>query len=275
MIKIAKFEDTYLYAPKKSYYSFFNSPYIGHRSATAVDVYSSTPMLPIEEGKVKEIRKVNPPRHIDADLDYLIIIQFYDLCLKVLHVRPDVKIGEKLYLGDSLGQHIRSGFFRKWSDNHAHYELRKCNDAYRARGAYPLKPIIIKDIPVSLNNEFIVMEKKEEYLWLKSIKKSRKGMTPLGGSSYWIEGGIPHYGYGAIFGKFEKLSFWGLELSPQKIYEDIALFSTNFKIKANGKEVKGIGVYCRNPRIKLIGGNFDVGERIRLKIEPLPFQNAK
>ncbi len=271
MIKIAGYGDIHLYVPPSSHYSFFNSPYVGHRNATAVDVYSPEPILPVEEGRVRTIRKVHPPRCLEAEEeDYVVVVENGDVCLKVLHVRPSVKVGERLSLGDSLGRYIRSGFFRKWSDNHAHYELRKCDDPYRARGAYPLKPLIIRSVDVALTNEFVVTEKREHYYWLVPAKKGCKGMTPLGKASWWVEGGLPHYGYGAVFGDPNSRLFPGSKLQLRRVFENVFLFAANLRVLANGKEVTGIGLYCNNPRVKLIGGDFEEGDTVHLDFAANP-----
>lgn len=136
-MKIAKVCDINFEVPKEVWYSFFNSPYIGHRLGTAIDVYySERALFPFEEGKIKEVKKIRTPRYVPVDVDYLTIVEVKDFCLKILHVKTSVKVGEQLYLGDEIGEMIVSGFFSPWSDNHTHFELRDCNDRYRARGAF-------------------------------------------------------------------------------------------------------------------------------------------
>ncbi len=164
-MKIAHYEELYIDIPRDAWYSFFNSPYVGHRSGAAVDVYFSfLPLFPMESGKVVEIRRVRAPKNLPMEEDYVIAIQVSEeICLKVLHVRPSIRVGEKLALGDPLGKMHLSGFFMPWSSKHAHFELRSCKDRIRARGGFPLTPIIEERVPVASGAEFIVKEKHEHF----------------------------------------------------------------------------------------------------------------
>ncbi len=269
MLKIARYGEIYIHAPSSHHYSFYNTPYIGHKTGTAVDVYSPEPLFPLEEGRVLSIRKVNPPRHISADRDFVLVIKSGELCLKVLHVEPSVKVGDKLALGELFGKLIPSGFFMPWSDLHTHYELRRCDDPYRARGAYPLQPILHRRVPIARGSKFKVVEKKKSYYWLLPLNTSEMGMTPLGTKHFWIEGGLPHYGYGGVFA--ESPPSFLKNLSGKRLHSNVWLFQSKFKVYANGKEVKGVGVYCNNPRFKLLGDDFEEGDIINLEFRPSLF----
>ncbi|MDK2870516.1 MAG: hypothetical protein PWP39_1751, partial [Pyrococcus sp.] len=112
-------------------------------------------------------------------------------------------------------------------------------------------------------NTFEVVERKGHYLWLKPLETKGKGMTPLGN----IEGGLPHYRYGAIFSGREGKLF-GIDVKAQEILENgVGIFKPNFEVLANGVKVRGIGVYCNEERVKLIGGNFEVGDIIKIEIK--------
>lgn len=261
-MRIARAGDLWLEVPDVRY-SFFDTPYIGHELGTAVDVYfEEKALFPFEEGKLVEVRKIKTPRYIPVMDDYLLIFEVGEFCLKVLHVEPMLKVGEKAFLGDEIGSLRLSGFFSPWSDKHAHFELRWCEDRYRARGGLTIFPEVRPLVPVIRGGEFEVVEKTTHYLWLKPLKTEGRGMTPFGE----IEGGLPHYRYGAIFNGSEARLF-EKTVKAEKILENgVGIFKADFKVFANGKEVKGVGVYCNEEKVKLIGGDFEVGEIIELEI---------
>ncbi len=265
-MKIARHGNFFIDVPRDSWYSFFNSPYVGHRSGTAVDVYfSSLPLFPMDSGKVVEIRRVRAPKNLPMEEDYVIAIEISDnICLKVLHVRPCIKEGEKLSLGDPLGEMLISGFFMPWSSKHAHFELRPCKDRIRARGAFPLIPLIKDRVPVSSKNEFLVKEKHEHFYWLVPTHTNGTGMTPIGNPP--LEGGIPHYKYGAVFGNVEKIKLFGREFNVEKKHGEIGIFYADFPLRVEGQKIRGIGVYCNQEKIKLLGGYFEEGEKIRIEL---------
>jgi len=260
-MKIAKANELYFEVPNEVWYSFYNSPYISHKLGSAIDVYyPEKALFPLEEGKVKEIKKIKA--------DFLIIIEISDeLCLKVLHVKPEVDIGDKLYLGDEFGELISSGFFMRWSDRHAHFELRHCNDRYRAKGGLPIEPIILRKVFATSKNKFEVVERRDNYCWIKPLNAKEKNLTPLLFNDISIEGGFPHYKYGAIFGKEKEANIFGKSvLIKEYLHNKVGIFEANFKIFANGQRIKGIGIYCNQEKIKLIGNSFKEGDIVEMKI---------
>ncbi len=265
-MQIARFDNLILDVLDSAWYSFFNSPYIGHRTGTAVDVYfPDDALFPLERGKVVKIRKVRAPKHLPYETDYLIVVDVGSgYCLKSLHVRPSVNVGDSVVLGDSLGEMIVSGFFMPWSDRHAHFEIRGCEDSVRARGGMILTPIIQDTVPSVVGNEFMVAERGRHYAWLKPLKTGDSGMTPLKYGDAAVEGGLPHYRVGAVFSSVNELNIFGVDVSVESRIGNVGIFSTNFRIFASGAQVQGIGVYCNQPMIKLIGGRFEVGEVVEL-----------
>ncbi len=266
---IAKSGAVEISVPADAWYSFFNSPYVGHRSGTAVDVYfPEEPLFPVEEGRVVRIRKVRAPKHLPYEEDYVLVIRLNDeICLKVLHVRPGVKEGEKLEQEDPLGEMIISGFFMPWSSKHAHFEIRRCGDSIRARGALPLEFILNRRVPVSAGNEFVVEERHSHFLWLRPAKVSGVNATPITSDGKPVEGGLPHYGLGAVFGDIARVNVFGLNVNVSGKIGSAAIFKADFRILANSREVRGIGLYCNQPRVKLIGGDFEEGDTIVLRAE--------
>ncbi|MCD6525160.1 MAG: hypothetical protein J7K48_09300 [Thermococcus sp.] len=261
-MKIARINDLWLEIPDVRY-SFFDTPYTPHKLGTAVDVYfEEKALFPFEEGKLVEIRRIRTPRHIPVGDDYLLIFEVGDLCLKVLHVEPGLKVGEKVFLGDEIGSLRLSGFFSPWSERHAHFEVRKCEDRYRARGGLTIFPEVKPLTPIAKGKEFEVVEKTPTYLWLRPLKTRGRGMTPFGN----IEGGLPYYKYGAIFnGKEAELFGKPLE-ATEVLPNGVGIFTANFEVFASEQKVRGVGVYCNEGRVKLIGGDLEVGEVIEIEI---------
>ena len=266
-MRIAKVKGLNFEIPKEAWFSFFNTPYPAHKFGTAIDVYfPEKALFPFEEGKLLEIRKVRTQRYVPVREDYLMIFQVEEFCLKVLHVKPSIKVGEKVYLGDEIGELVVSGFFRPWSDKHAHFELRDCKDRYRARGAFLMYPKIPKLVPTIKGNEFEVVEKAEHYYWLRPLRRGEKNLTPLSFDGTPIEGGLPHYHYGAIFGKLREVEIFEAKFSvSQELPNGVGIFNADFQIFANGQKVRGIGIYCNQERIKLIGGEFEIGDIVEIR----------
>ncbi len=79
-----------------------------------------------------------------------------------------------------------------------------------------------------------------------------------------IEGGIPHYGYGAVFGDVDKINVFGRNLTVEKRFGHVGIFNTNFDMRAQGQEIKGIGVYCNQEKIKMLGGELEEGDIIKI-----------
>ncbi|AEK71990.1 hypothetical protein GQS_00435 [Thermococcus sp. 4557] len=264
-MKVATVKGFSFNVPKRSWWSFYNSPYPAHRLGTAVDVYfPDEALFPFEEGRVVATRRVRTPGYVPVREDYLTIVKVDGFCLKVLHVKPKVVEGEHLTLGDPLGEMVVSGFFSPWSDRHAHFELRPCHDAYRARGAFLMSPILLELVPSLRGDELEVVECTENYCWARPLKTGGRSLTPLTSEGFPIEGGLPHYRYGALFGEKEGVELFGLGLSVgERLSNGVSIFDANFRVLANGKEIRGVGVYCNNPLFKLVG-RFEEGEAVKL-----------
>ncbi|WP_455367260.1 hypothetical protein [[Eubacterium] cellulosolvens] len=275
---IVRVNDSKLFWDCKGYLSFTNSPFYGHKNLSAVDLYPREGCTEAEspsEGIVKFAEKL---KIID---DYLIILQTApDVYVKILHVKPCVDIGCKVSIGDMLGRYHWSPFFNPWTDFHMHVELRPSGDLFRARGAYELNIYsILNRIENSIDNGFEdifrVVDFNERYYLLKNEKMIKPYTTPftlkLGNSHYFLDGGIPHYGHGAL-------------ICPSK---DTCKIPNNFRVdfrrsqyihfKCDNDHVslrnslwKGISAFINRPFLKLIplrsyGNDLEIGSEISLK----------
>lgn len=233
MNKILNVKGINIYASNRL--SFFNSPYPAHKEGKAVDIYSS--LSPVD-GRVKKIIKLSH--------DYVILIecsQNPDVLAKILHIKPCVKAGEKLWVGDQLGVFIRSKFFDPWTDNHMHLELRKKDDAVRARGGYGLLDFNETKIPPGKIKMDIRIESISNNYITASL--SKKYFTKIGKfyglkykKSIIICGGLPHYNFG------------GMLNHGFRIFENAKM-----DLMLNDKKIKGVSLYLylSNPgTIKLL-----------------------
>lgn len=245
-VEIAWYKDIALRIPKGVPYSFFNSPYPAHKERGGIDVYfSSEALFPYEQGKILEVKYFRSPkfRKDGSSIEPLILIDLEDIVMKVLHVKPKVSPGERVFLGDPLGEIIISGYLYKWSDPHAHFELRPKNDPYRARGVIPLNPVFSTIAKGDLSFIFKVIEVKENYVLAKSSGRKRS-LGAIGNSYFCVDGGIPHYGYYGIIGR-------GRPFIHGKAEGNI-IVTGDLKAYANGIKIRGIGTFLGSNLVKII-----------------------
>jgi len=221
-------------------------------------------LFPFPQGRLVEVREVTTPQHIPVSRDYLLLFQVEDFILKVLHVKPWLKVGDRVKWGEEIGELVLSGFFTPWSDKHAHFEFRSPQDPYRARGGIPVVPKWLELVPAARSSLFVVQENKENYCWLAPLETGPKGLTPWGN----VEGGLPYYRYGALFHSTKGQVLDREVVAQETLDNGAGIFRPDFTVKVNGRPVKGIGVYCNEPRLKLVGGNFREGETVVVELVP-------
>jgi len=147
MKKIASHETIEIYAPDNSRFSFLKSPYAAHKTNSAVDIYygsfGGSAVSPVD-GKIIDIRSYDTPtpfKNKDSK-EYLIAMEQGDHVIKIIHIEPDVSIGEKISRGDRIGTFIKNGYFIFWNDPVMHVEVRKPYDYLRASNNLNLIPAI-------------------------------------------------------------------------------------------------------------------------------------
>ena len=147
MKKIASHETIEIYAPDESRFSFLKSPYAAHKTNSAVDIYYGSfggeALSPVD-GKIIDIRSYDTPtpfKNKDSK-EYLIAIARGDHAIKIIHIEPDVSIGQKISRGDRIGTFIKNGYFIFWNDPVMHVEVRKPHDYLRASNNLNLIPAI-------------------------------------------------------------------------------------------------------------------------------------
>ena len=287
---------TYIYLllsnkpPNTSWFSLSDSPYPAHVLGYAADIYAPYPYMPAEEGVVSDILKVPTPKYRDDSIttDWVVIIDLGNgSALKVLHVRPQVRIGDKVFLGDQLGNYVISGYFQPWSEAHMHVEVRPSKDLLRVRGGCKLAPtnellnILGAAVPVHTNEFRVTFTSKSFYL----VKPANGSFifTNLGNLKYVCDCGIPHYGYGAAIGnntirhnelEGKHLRILGYDVGVVELIDTYRLvFTPKSTPYINKVSAYGIGTYILRNEVKIIPSqqlrqlNLKEGDVITLEFE--------
>jgi len=286
---IVKMDDIRISIPKTSYFSIGTSPYYAHQHGLAIDIYPSLTLKNYEvlspiSGKIEMIKTLKAPKAKFPDginFDYLILISSpsnSEILWKMMHVSPNVEVGEKIDVGDPLGKTIRNGYFAYWSSPHIHLELRPSNDAIRARGGKSFVLAIEKQeasnefsekldteqIPVEIHSIYpeMILAYLPKYYYHKifpfyGVKARINNLNCI------LDGGIPHYKIGTIIFQHHYMpnELYPLYLGYHKIgvlHEIKGQFGffkfNNLKFLLNSKEIRGISLYLANflPLIKII-----------------------
>lgn len=145
----ASYGDIMIMAPDDAHFSFFKSPFAAHETGSAVDIaygdFGLRAVSPVN-GTVADVREFDSPTPFkDRDFkEYITAIRCGELFVKILHARPDVKIGDFLRAGEDFGTFIRSGYYYFWNYPHLHVEVRRPDDYLRASNNMAL------DVPVGV-----------------------------------------------------------------------------------------------------------------------------
>lgn len=219
-------EDIHISIPKESHFSVGTSPYYAHQHGLAIDIYHKVSLenykvcSPVS-GKIIEIKRQLAPKPKfpgGIDKDFVILIENEDnpeIVYKLLHVNPQVQIGDYIKFGDDLGITIKNGYFAPWSSPHIHLEVRSSEDAVRARGGLsfslkysknsrefkpkhnPKEPM--KAIPVQIHSiypEFILVHFPDRMY--HKISQFYGLRANISGLNCILDGGIPQYNNGII-----------------------------------------------------------------------------
>jgi hypothetical protein len=145
MIPVAETHGITLHAPPESIVGFHTSPYPVHVQGGALDIFqgrdfNSQAKSPVF-GKVVfiEKNKVGIARYFTADpYDYITVIEQDEICVRMLHVEPEVSVGDRIEIGETLGRYLRSPLLPFWSYPHIHTEVKDCKDKQSPLDAFPL-----------------------------------------------------------------------------------------------------------------------------------------
>ncbi|MHA1934623.1 MAG: hypothetical protein ACW97A_05035 [Candidatus Thorarchaeota archaeon] len=222
MREVGKAVGISLLAPSDSFFSYFNSPYTGHKNGAAIDIYPQPQewgcIVPSPiSGIISRIRKVKMGKAKEfptEPYDFGIGINAEDgddYLVRVMHARPEVREGDIVEVGDPIGHTIRSRYFNYWTGPHYHVEVLKKQDFHRSTQSVPLEVnaerlvAFIKDASSEL--ECNVHSVTPDHVMVSSphspFGKSRDlyghlAMTQNGAPIGLLDAGLPHYAHGGI-----------------------------------------------------------------------------
>lgn len=299
-----------VYIPKSSHFSLGTSPYFAHQNGLAIDIYHELSLdnynaLSPVNGRIIKCKELIAPRPKFSDginKEYLTIIQGKNTqkVFKILHVKPQIKVGEEIKVGDVIGTTIKNGYFAPWSSPHIHLEIRPRNDMIRASGGEIFSlfydnsslskehstfddinqefiPLIIK----STLREFILAHLPNDLYYKISPYIGVKGN--LLDKNCILDGGIPLYNKGIVLlDNDAQLRNFSLSVMNDKKIGNVwnqrgrlgMIKYDPVKFYLNSKPIRGISLFLANfiPLIKIIpydlkGLNYEENSTQRLTIQ--------
>jgi hypothetical protein len=219
---IIQTEDANVAIEEDSHFTIGTSPFYAHQHGLAIDIYQHLQLdnycaiSPID-GDIIKVRELIAPKAKFSNgiaKDYLTLVRNpknQKIIYKILHIKPFVKVGDKVKRGDLLGETIRNGYFAYWSSPHLHLEIRSENNAIRATGGRafnlllndsdePIESYADESIPleiISHSPEFLLVRLLEEY-YMDFQKFSGVKCNVNNHFNCILDGGIPHYKHGIV-----------------------------------------------------------------------------
>ncbi len=273
----------------ENHFTLGTSPYHAHQHGLAIDIYKdlsleNNDVLSPVSGTVINTKTLKAPRakfEGGIDQEYLAIIDNPNnshSVYKILHVKPALKIGEKIEIGDFLGTTIRNGYFAYWSSPHVHLEIRPHDNAIRASGGnkFPLYFEEVKnskqiskqndneEIPIEIYSsydEFILARLPREFY--HRIGQIYGIKAKINGKNFILDGGIPHYKNGILISRNfnEENCDKSIYLGPHylgdltHLREQFGFFKfAPLKFLLNNEEIRGCSLYLAGflPFLKII-----------------------
>lgn len=265
--------------------SCYNSPYDVHREGRAVDLYPGHQRVPSPvAGTVRSSAEFGTPKRPGTtDTDVLLVVDTGEYLARMLHVDPIVSRGETVAVGDTLGRPFRSGYFDPWVAPHVHLEFRPLgSNSRRARGGLPIK-LDLDPIAVPWDGTGTVVELGPGYAALDRPRHPApgEGFAGIAADGGAIDGGLPHYGTGCVYGDGPPGAFLGHELAVggtdgagrPLVHWD------GCRVTANGHPVSGLSfTLARDGAFgaKLIDPpSLAFGDHVHVHLEPAGEDNAE
>ena len=262
-----------LHAQDDSYFSYFNSPYIGHDLGSAIDIYPrhqewGGPIVSPVSGTVDRIKKMRmgqPKQFPTSEFDYGIGIlpeESETDIIRILHCEPTVSEGETIHLEDNIGRAIRSRYFNYWTGPHYHVEIQPRESFRRSSKSYPLKldyrfePEQQK--PTEKSVEFLVDSVTEDHIvgYARDLDYSSigdlSGLAAVADNEVVgiLDGGLPHYKIGGIIGTTDLKEGYHVNLlnssvgTVQQAKSSVVVFSRGPSITPFLDDIELRGISC-------------------------------
>ena len=270
-------------------FSLYNSPYAAHDEGAAVDLYPEVaiggdddrdpadggPAPSPVAGEILDTRTVDAPSKPHAvEHDHLLLVDTGEYVARILHVDPGVSAGDRVAVGDSLGQLIRSGFFAPWVDDHIHLGFRPPDaNHYRASGSLPLD-LGIEVRPAAWDGTGTVVETGETYAVLDAPSHPKSGAAFAGvaatvdGTDCVLDGGLPHYDGGGVLGG----SAGPVTALDRRVGTSNGRTVTwdGVTVRADGVQITGLSLFCGRESlgVKLVHPDhgFAVGDAVTVSL---------
>ena len=270
-------------------FSLYNSPYAAHDEGAAVDLYPEVaiggdddrdpadggPAPSPVAGEILDTRTVDAPSKPHAvEHDHLLLVDTGEYVARILHVDPGVSAGDRVAVGDSLGQLIRSGFFAPWVDDHIHLGFRPPDaNHYRASGSL-LLDLGIDVCPAAWDGTGTVVETGETYAVLDAPSHPKSGAAFAGvaatvdGTDCVLDGGLPHYDGGGVLGG----SAGPVTALDRRVGTSNGRTVTwdGVTVRADGVQITGLSLFCGRESlgVKLVHPDhgFAVGDAVTVSL---------
>jgi hypothetical protein len=251
-------------------FSLYNSPFPAHDRGHAIDLYPVGERAPSPVGgEVVESLEVRaPPKPYAADTDHLLVVDTGDSLARILHVDPDVDVGDRLDRGDDLGRLVRAGFFAPWVPNHLHLGFRRPgDDPVRASGSLPIA-VDVDVEPLAWDGTGTVVAAGETWARLDAPAHPAPGdrFVGLASDGGVLDGGVPHYDGGGLLGSGAVAEIAG---TPVGEVDGRHVDWADVRVLANGRAVTGIALYCARDAfgVKLVGEGVDLAVGANVVVE--------
>ncbi|NOR38495.1 MAG: hypothetical protein GQ580_02790 [Candidatus Thorarchaeota archaeon] len=212
-----------LFAPADAYFSYFNSPYIGHKQGASIDIYPSHgewggPAYSPIAGRIIRVKKMRMGEKKlfpsdEVDFGIAIAPEGSTDIVRILHCVPEVDEGATVEAGQRLGSLLRSRYFNYWTGPHYHIEIMNIRDFNRSTKSYPLT---VDLTPVQQTQQESVSEleclisRVTDDVMIATTDDSPKAVSRniVGHAAYCgsdrrhgiLDAGVPHYSHGGILG---------------------------------------------------------------------------
>ncbi len=295
--------------------SLFNSPYAAHERGRAVDLYPDPGEAPSPvAGEVTAVRSADaPPKPYAADRDHLLVVDTTGhetetangglvvpegAQVRVMHVDPAVAEGDRVRVGDDLGETVRSGYFGPWVDDHLHVGVRPPEaNPLRATGSLPVE--LGPDVDIAAldwNGRGTVVETGDCYVALDRPAHPAPGdhlagiAARVGGDGAdpvraVIDGGLVHYDGGGVLPARD--GGGGDATARTLVGDPVRVAGTrvgtvaadgrsvewrDLAVTLDGSEVTGLSLYAGHDRAgaKVVGPDLSpsVGDEVRVRLVP-------